>query len=647
MGRFSAIAACLIVTLAALAPSPTEAAKWPDIPAADRALTQVAGQPNAPAVILLRQGTVHIDENSRSSYIDVYTRIKILTEEGTEYGTVSLSSSEFMRTKDIEGRTHLPDGTVVDLPKDATFEKEFSSYYDTSVTSCALPEVTPGSIVEYHYRTFFDSVFYPRVWYFQSAIPTLVSTVSYELPTSISFYPVEMNTMTAIELRKEVERNARGGVATYTMENLPPVPDEPNRFPFVDLSARVVVLPGIDYSRGTQRHLFDSWTSLVEIAHGGNDWGYGGFRKNSGSARRFAKSMPGLSVRDKAEAVYRWVRDKVNLEPYFGVLVGEQTADEVFKAKRGDVAELGLLLEVMLEAVGASAQLGWANPRDHGRIMRDVPNPQQFDSLLVVTTIGGEKIFLDPTDRSLGFGKLPPSLQAVPCLLVHSKKDFEWVETPSAGPADSARKAMMELVIDESGALSGHGALDLTGCHAWVRLQWRDTAAETVSAWKEWLEDRWSGFDITDVQVIENIEGSTVSVTWNLAQREEEVLGDEVVINPAAPLKITRNPYTLTPQQRATPVQLNYPDTDIVDLKLDWPESWIIDALPPTTDFNNPAGSFSMEITIDPDGNSANIRRTMVISERDFFGGTAYAALRNLYKEVVKHDAQAMVLLAE
>ena len=646
MHRFSALAGFLIMA-GLLSSTTTEAAKWPELPAADKTLARVAGHPNAPAVILLKQGTVHIDENSRSSYIDVYTRIKILTEEGTDYGTVSLLSSEYMRTKNIEGRTHLPDGTIVDLPQDATFDKEFSDYYDTSITSCALPEVTPGAIVEYHYRTFFDSVFYPRVWYFQSAIPTLVSTVSYELPTTISFYPVEMNTMTAIELQKEIQRNARGGVATYTMENLPPVPDEPNRFPFIDLSARVVVLPGIDYSRGRQRHLFDSWKSLVEIAHGSDDWGYGGFRKNSGSAKKGARAMGGLSVRDKAEAVYRWVRDEVDLEPYGGVLVGDKTADEVYKSKRGNVAELGLLLEVMIESVGAKAHLGWANPRHHGRIMRDVPNPQQFDSLLVVTDIGGERFFLDPTDSSLGFGKLPPSLQGVPCLIVRSKKDFEWVNTPRTTAADSTRKATIEMAIDETGALSGHGVLDLTGCHAWSRLQWRDTATETLGAWKDWLENRYSGFDITDVQVIEDIESTTISITWKMTQRQEEVLGDEVIVDVAAPLRITKNPYTLTPQQRATPVQLSYPDTDIVDLKLSWPESWVIDDQPSKTDFKTPAGSFSMEVSIEPDGNSATLHRSMVISESEFIGGAAYAALRDLYKEVVKQDSQAMVLLAE
>ena len=114
---------------------------WPDIPEKDRALVDVSDFPNSAAVILLREGRVFLSEDSRSSYLEVYTRMKILTQEGVEYGSISLASSDYMRVKNLKGRTHLPGGKVVDLPKDATFEKEYSNYYGSSVVSCAMPEV--------------------------------------------------------------------------------------------------------------------------------------------------------------------------------------------------------------------------------------------------------------------------------------------------------------------------------------------------------------------------------------------------------------------------------------------------------------------------------------------------------------------------
>jgi hypothetical protein len=623
------------------------AAGWPKIPQAEKTLSAVPDNPNAPAVILLREGRVHIDETGRSSYIEIYTRIKILTDEGTRYGTISLFSSDFMRTKDIAGRTHLPDGKVVDLADNATFEKEFSDYYDTSVTSCALPEVVPGAIVEYRYRVFFDSVFYPRTWYFQAEIPTLLNTVTYELPTSINFYPVEFNTLNYVKLDRETKRNARGGVVTYTMRNLPPVPDEPHRFPFADLSSRVVVLPGVSYSTGIKIHLYDSWTSLIEVVEGNDDYGYVWFRKNAGESKRTAKHMIGATHPEKAEAIYRWVRDEIALEPYVGIFVGDRQADVVLKNRRGDYAEKSLLLQLMLDAAGIRAYPGWVNPRHHGRVLPDVPNPRQFDQMLVVADLGNELVFLDPSDTSLAFGALPPDLQGVPCLVVRSKKDFEWLDTPQLDATRSARKANVELKVTDDGAVQGTGTLKLTGSHAWRRLEWRDTEDETTTAWREWIEDQYSGYDITDVTVVEDIPATTVDVAWKMAQRPEEVLGDEAVINPAAPLAVTTNPFTLEPPQRATPVQLSFPDLDEVAVSVSWPETWEVDIEPAARAFSNEAGSVVSSAVIDPELRTATLNRSMTISRTDFIGPEPYAAIRNLYREAVKNDAESLVLLAE
>lgn len=148
-----------------------DARDWPEIPKSDWEISSFADFPNAAAIILDRKGEFHFDKNSRSSYLDVYTRIKILTAEGLDYGSIQLDSSDYMRVKELEGRTHLPGNKIVNLPSEAKFTKEYSDYYGTSIVSCALPEVIKGAIIEYRYRTYFDSIFYPRAWYFQTEIP--------------------------------------------------------------------------------------------------------------------------------------------------------------------------------------------------------------------------------------------------------------------------------------------------------------------------------------------------------------------------------------------------------------------------------------------------------------------------------------------
>ena len=86
MLRRTAVVICVLLLLA---PSAI-AAKWPKIPPEEQQLTAAPGHPNAAAVVLRQEGKVFISKDSRSSYLDVYTRIKILTQEGVDFGSISL-----------------------------------------------------------------------------------------------------------------------------------------------------------------------------------------------------------------------------------------------------------------------------------------------------------------------------------------------------------------------------------------------------------------------------------------------------------------------------------------------------------------------------------------------------------------------------
>jgi hypothetical protein len=269
------------------------AASWPEIPQSEKALTEVPGHPGAPAVYLTHEGTVYITEDARSSFLEVYARIKVLTEEGVEYGSVSLSSTDFLRTKDLHGRTHLPDGRIVELSDDATFEKEYSDYYGVTVNSSAMPEVVPGAIIEYRYRTYFDSIYFHRLWYFQAEIPTLHSRITYDIPNNIAFAPLVYKTLNLSDFKENVKETVRGRQITYEGWGFPPVPDEPARFPFTDLSFRVMLLPTrqASLSGGPPYPLFDNWKNAVDLVWGTRDWGYSRFKAGTRNTNKRAKSM--------------------------------------------------------------------------------------------------------------------------------------------------------------------------------------------------------------------------------------------------------------------------------------------------------------------------------------------------------------------
>ncbi|MEN8163143.1 MAG: DUF3857 domain-containing protein [Acidobacteriota bacterium] len=623
------------------------AASWPHIPPEDRKLVEVPGFPNSAAVVLLREGRVFLSEDSRSSYLEVYTRIKILTQEGVDYGSISLSSSDYMRVKNLKGRTHLPGGKVVDLPKDATFEKKYSDYYGSTVVSCAMPEVVEGAIIEYSYRTYFDSIFFPRMWFFQAEIPTLVSRVTYEIPHNIAFAPLVYKTLANVQFEEETRETVSGGKITYTAVNLPPVPDEVSRFPFRDLAYRVMFLPtsrrGGD---GMKSSLFDNWKNAVGVVWGYKTWGYSHFMGDTGSAKKQAKALDSESRAATAEAIYRWIRDEIQTEPFGDVWVGEVAADDVVKDRKGDLTEKALLLHVMLKAVKIDSDLVWVNPKTRNRVEQNIPNPTQFFRVLVLADLGGKKVFLDPTDRTLPFGKLRPSMEGVPCLIVQKKKQ-EWSMTPARSPEDSTREATLQLTIDEEGRVAGTGRLALTGNHAWSRLAWRDTDEATKTAWTEWVEDSYEGYDIDEVGVTEVIEDQVVTVTWEMRQRDDDVIGDEVSLLPAAPLGVGSNPHTLQPNQRRTPLQLLFADVDRVVVEVSWPEGWVLDGEPALGQLSNSAGSLSTSIEVDESRRKATLNRELEIVKTEYIGAQAYGDLRALYVAALENDAEELILVAE
>ena len=198
----------VVVALVLASAGPVAAKDWPQVPQSDLQLTSVAWQSDAPAVVLSEHGRFVLNDRSLSSYLEVYRRIKILKKEGLDYGSITIRSSDYLRVKELEGRTHLPDGSIVPLPADAVFTKEYSTYYRQEMVSFAMPRVEVGSIIEYRYKIYFDSVVYPEPWYFQSALPVLHSEAEYVVPKSYQFRPYGFSTLSGKSIFHDVNQSA-------------------------------------------------------------------------------------------------------------------------------------------------------------------------------------------------------------------------------------------------------------------------------------------------------------------------------------------------------------------------------------------------------------------------------------------------------
>lgn len=122
---------------------------WPPVTGEELALKDDPARPGAPAVILYQED----DRNDATGIRFVFKRIKILTAAGADYGNIEVEYEQHAQAIGIfEARVIGPDGKVREF-KGQIMEKTAlkARGFKLAVKSIALPDVSPGCIVDYRY----------------------------------------------------------------------------------------------------------------------------------------------------------------------------------------------------------------------------------------------------------------------------------------------------------------------------------------------------------------------------------------------------------------------------------------------------------------------------------------------------------------
>jgi len=622
--------------LALFSAAPLAAADFPPITDEERAVTAVPGEPNAAAVVLFKKGEFlmmghGLATGSLASHLQVQARVKILTEAGKSNGEIAIAHSDFTRLASFEGRTVLPDGRVVPVPPDAKFVRKTSQSQRTLLTAVAFPAVEVGAILDYRYELVFKSPFLLDPWYFAEEVPVRYSEIVFKVASGWQMRPWTRSPF-GVKIQQEGQKTSGGDVMRAWAQDLPSVPDDPYGPPYADLAAQMVFLP-IAGAFGAYQYqeLLASWphafrlliTTYLDVRH-----------RDFGVAQRARQIAAAGTPRQKAEALYRFVRDEVETEADPGVFVDPAAAlREVLSRRRGSPTEKALLLQAMLWAVRIPSSPVWAADRNRGTPDLGLPNPAWFDTMIVAADLDGTQIFLDPTERTLAFGQLRAGHEGTKALMP-GIENARVIVLPEAPFQDNAQIAQIALELDEKGRLAGTGTLRLTGHHA------REAIGRN---WNEWLAERCRDFQVSGVKTVETPDDRKVVVTWSLMQREEEVLGDESSLLPSAPLGPARQPFVQPSSSRKTTVMFEYADRTEVELRLRWPAAWKIESQPAAAALQNGVGELA--VSVEAKEGSLVFRRRFDLSRRLLRSPQEYDAAQALFAAAEKSDAQGMVLV--
>jgi hypothetical protein len=358
-----------------------------------------------------------------------------------------------------------------------------------------------------------------------------------------------------------------------------------------------------------------------------------------------ASLTAGKSADEIPAVLHVFVRDQIKTVDLTGPWIYDDvTLDKILAKGEGTHAEKALLLQGLLQAANQKAQLVWAARRTRGRILADLPNPLRFDRVLVRVGRGTSlHTFLDPVDPSLAIGVLSPAYEGT-LAVVHDPKTPETITLPMRSFISNQRQAKLDLTVDADGRTAGKGQLVLKGNYAWEESFPSREPAETTKAWSKWAEDALPGYRISDIKVVDQPDESALRVEWAMAATEESVLGDEVTLHPARPIGPFRQPFTVSSSERRSSVLLDHHGVEEVEVTVAWPKGWTPSPPPPTSSMEAGIASYRIDTKADPGGTTLSYKRRLEIRKREPADRTEFGALRNLFAEAEKRDAQTVVL---
>lgn len=619
---------------------------WLPVPPEDLALKDNPKGSGADSMILYRESVINASESTLREYV----RIKIFTAQGARQGDVSISYERSQSSiRDIRARTIRPNGEIIN------FE---GSTYDKTVIKGAgvhflektfsLPNVEPGSIIEYKYVEQYDrSRYINMAWSVQLNSFTRLARFSIKPDRTAGSPPLFFRQN---NLPSNTAPSAQpDGSYTLEVRDLPGLEEEPYMPPEDTLRARVEFfyrdrfVPNKETTEQYWNRIGKAWSKdLDEFVK----------KKGALSAEVGAVCSPGDSAETKLRKLYARAQRIRNLafeeakskkEEKQENLKANDNAEDVLKHGYGTSRNVNSLFVGLARAAGFQATEIFTVPRSSGVFTPDIQDANQLTNELVWVRAEGKEYFLDPGARYFPFGMLPWMETGVQGLrLDNNKPEIAGPPLPPSSQAVLMRRADLEM--DEDGVLKGKLQVDFSGLRG--AMQRRDEREEDEAGRRNNFEEQikhWLPNDSTfDVATISNWEDINLPVHVEGTVQipaHATFAGHRVLI----PLSLFEAPQArfFQPAQRVNDIYFHYPYEEVDEINLRVPPGYRIEILPPQRRVS--PGVLFYEISASQDGGAVHVRRHLAV-EGVMIPVKYYASLRTFFTSVKSNDEEQIVL---
>jgi hypothetical protein len=593
--------------------------------------------PEASAVVLLDEGySDYTDDRGLMTYY--HTRIKILKEDGVKYADVKFtyySDDDFETVDNIEAVSINTDenGRRKDIPVESKsiYNKKISKYRNE--VSFALPNVKPGSILEYKYRVIAKHYGGLRDWYFQSDIPVIKS--SYRLrvvPGHEISYLVQYNPKYKVNVNKINNDQS----IKFEMNNIPALTDEPYMDARQDYVQKVI-FQTTKYagSVGIVKYM-STWKEVNRELYGRSDFGRQ-LKINIDECKDFiATSLNGKSELEKVQMIHHYVSGNVAWDGTYS-LTADEGVKNLWKKKTGNSAEINLLLVNLLREAGLQAYPMLVSERGHGRVNKEQPFINQFNNVYAAVFVGNKKYYLDATD------KLTPCL-ITPFSILNSTAFI--ADNEAGGLVDIQENDIryrdnitIAANLKEDGELSGQVSVESKD---YARTEKVRTYTRNKSDYIEnYIKSGMVNIEVNNFD-IKNIEKEDLPVTQAFDFKTNiQSTGEYSFLSFNWFTGLQSNPFIVS--DRFSNINFGYKKTVNLTYLVNLPANFKVDALPKGVKLVNPDNTVSFTRQFFLEGNQL-MAKIKVDIDKTLFNVGEYAQVQDFFKQMVNMMNEQVIL---
>jgi hypothetical protein len=626
-------------------------------------------KPVDPAHVALKAPTIDKDADAEALFWEVrmqdepdsygqiqrvlnhYVRLKIFTERGVEqHGKVDIVFFGNNSINNIAARTIKPDGTIVELKKDAIFEREVVklSGFKVKAKNFALPALTPGCIVEYRWKESRPAGVYMRLqlqreypiqqvkYYVRPASDVIVDGASAGMK-SITFHG---QTSTFVKEPNGFWSTTATNVPAFKEEARMPPEDQIRAWVLLYYSNKDKIVPA-EYWKSVGKRRYEAIKGLMKV----ND-----------DVKKAAATIIGDATDpdQKLQRLLEFCRTKIkNLNDDAEKVTAEdrkklkenKSPADTLKNAYGSNFDVDMLFAAL--ALGAGFDVRPISLSDRSDIFFDPNTADDYflNVIDVAVKVGDGWRVIDPSSKYVPYGMLRWQQEGIQGL-VGDQKEPSFINTGISPAEKSLSRRVAKLRLNEEGTLEGAVRVEYTGHAAVSRKEELDEKSPNER--EEWLRDsvksRLGGAELSEIK-IENVTDPFKPLVLSYQLKVPgyaERTGKRLFVQPAFFQKNIAPLFNTSTRKHA--IYFNYPWLEDDTINIEMPAGYALDNADAPASFPlGNIGDYKVRLAVTKDAKTLVYERKFKF-EGMLFPQNAYADLKRAFDMIHQEDNHAVTL---